>query len=339
MIPDIKKAVTFRASSIGDCLMGKYLLENIHTAYPKARCALVIGSRGEMIKDLFTAYPWLEVIEVNRRHPLKLLSFLLTWRGPDVVVTQYTGKGGVFSTATKLIARLIAKKGGLIGFEDSSALNNKLYDKVLPFSMKRAIRLHEVDVLKEIGIDATNIYPTMRHIEQKHVFEKFSIKKGAYIVIQLFSGSDARVCSPARRQELIENIARVTSFPILLAGSASEAVKMETLSLPAQVTIIAGKTTLQELMTLIGESTLVVSLDTGMAHLTAQLNKKLILLFSCLGANWWFPEQYGKHGPMMAFSRKDPCASGHILEKFPPCLNEIDFSEVARSVVTAVKSK
>ncbi|MEK7114207.1 MAG: hypothetical protein AAB850_01520, partial [Patescibacteria group bacterium] len=102
---EIKKALTFRASSIGDCLMGKYLLENIHAAYPHARLGIVVASRAEMIRDLFAAYPWLEVIEANRRNPVSLFSLWKKYHESDLVVTQYAGKlGGKFGLASKLFA-------------------------------------------------------------------------------------------------------------------------------------------------------------------------------------------------------------------------------------------
>ena len=57
------KALTFRASSIGDALMAKYLLENVRATHPEARCAIVVAGRSGMIRDLLAAYPWIEVLE------------------------------------------------------------------------------------------------------------------------------------------------------------------------------------------------------------------------------------------------------------------------------------
>ena len=41
----VRKVLTFRASSIGDTLIGKYFLENVHAAYPDARCGIVVAGR------------------------------------------------------------------------------------------------------------------------------------------------------------------------------------------------------------------------------------------------------------------------------------------------------
>jgi FkbM family methyltransferase len=88
----IYKALTFRASSIGDSLMGKYLLDNIHANFPMARLGIVVSSRSGMVKTLLKHYPWIEVIEVNRRNPKRIWKLWKTWRGSDVIVTQYAGR-------------------------------------------------------------------------------------------------------------------------------------------------------------------------------------------------------------------------------------------------------
>ena len=160
---EIKKALTFRASSIGDCLMGKYLLENIHARYPNARLGIVVASRGAMITDLFAAYPWLEVIEANRYSPRALWSLWKNFHGSDLVVTQYAGKpGGKFSLLSKLFGRILARRAGLIGFTDVSAWNGVLYDVLIPHTLSDAPAALERHALRAAGFPVSPEYPTMR---------------------------------------------------------------------------------------------------------------------------------------------------------------------------------
>ena len=81
----VKKALTFRASSIGDALMGKYFLENIHKEFPEAICGLLVGSRGKMLRELFSAYPWLEVWEVNRKKIIIKIGAKISFLSPVMV--------------------------------------------------------------------------------------------------------------------------------------------------------------------------------------------------------------------------------------------------------------
>ncbi len=90
--------------------MGKYFLENVRVSNPSARFGIVVGSRGTMVRDLFSGYPWIEVVEANRRSPFSLWRLWREWRGSDMVLTQYAGKkGGRFSLASKCAARLLAR--------------------------------------------------------------------------------------------------------------------------------------------------------------------------------------------------------------------------------------
>src|SRR3989344_4371868 len=115
MMTPITKAITFRPGSIGDSLMGKYFLENIHAQYPDARLGIVVGSRAGMLRDLFAGEPWLEVVEANRGAPRSLVALWRGWRGSDVVLTYYTA--GAIQLPTKLIVRVLARRGALAGFD------------------------------------------------------------------------------------------------------------------------------------------------------------------------------------------------------------------------------
>ena len=202
----IKKMLTFRASSIGDSLMGKYLLENIRAAYPEVRCALVVSSRVGMIRDLFAAYPWIEVVEANK-NPRALASLFIRGHN-DIVVTPYTG--GVFPLVSKIVARLIAHT--LIGYTDSSKLNRFLYTKIIPLvGRARAPRLLESDVLETLGIPVSIECPTFVHLPQPHLLERLGLQEKKYIVTHLFSGGDARGLSPQKRRELLSVLLKI--FP------------------------------------------------------------------------------------------------------------------------------
>lgn len=337
----IRKALTFRASSIGDCLMGKYLLENIHIESPQARLGIVVASRGAMIRDLFSAYPWLEILEVHRRNPITIFSLLKNFYGSDLVVTQYAGKkGGRFSFASKLVARLIAKSGGLVGFADASRLNGMLYDKLVPIRSDSAVAEHDRAALRAADISLSLPFPKMKYIKDSGVLAKCKLEANTYIVVHLFAGNKSRGLSPDKKSELLTALSK--KFPdtrLVLSGGASDRAEALRVSEGIPVTVIAGEATLQEMMNLISESRGVVSVDTGVAHLAAQLGKPLVVLTTCafVGANWWLPGQYGNDAPITVCSRGDLCAAGHGYKEYPDCMNEIDMEEVASRAAIAVR--
>jgi len=328
----IKKALTFRASSIGDCLMGKYLLENIHDAFPDARCGIVVASRGAMIRDLLAAYPWIEIVEVNIRQPLSFIRLMRRFWHSDAVTTQYSGNS--FSLPSKFAARLLARRGALVGFVDKSPWNRFLYDRLLPLAANRSRspRLLEHDVLAALGIQIAFEYPTLARTLRPEVLRRLQLETRQYILVHLFSGSDKRGFSPERRRVLINTLAQSlsTETEIILTGTSSETEAALYAAKGTRAKVATEKTTLQEMMCLIEQSGGVVAVDTGIAHIAAQLSAPLAVLSTCLGLVWWLPEQYGPRTPHI-FSIRAHRPDEHVFDDFPSCINDIDMAEVARA--------
>jgi len=331
----VKKALTFRASSIGDCLMGKYLLENIHAEYPDARCGIVIASRGAMIRDLFAAYSWIEVIETNRSDMRGLWKLWRRFHCSDIVVTQYAGKpGGKFALVSKLAARLLARQGALTGFADASRVTPLLYSRLVPFSTGAAPAEHERRALQAAGLSVPVPFPKLEYLHDAHVCERFGVERGKFIIVHCFAGNAGRSISPERRRELVAELAK--SFPdmsVILSGAKADKEQADdAASASPRARSIAGQATLQEMMNLIDASAAVVSVDTGVAHITAQLRKPLVVLATCLGPNWWFHEQYGPEVKVTFLSRPECCKSGHEVKKYPDCINTVNISEILKAV-------
>lgn len=314
--------------------MGKYLLENIHAQFPTARLGIVVGSRGDMIRDLFAAYPWLEVIEANRYSPLVLLSLFKNFYGSDLVVTQYAGKpGGSFSLASKLAARLLAKNGGLIGFVDASRWNKLLYDKLLPLRPEEAVADRDRAALRAAGIPAAITFPTLECERKPSVMAKFGLEAKKFIIVHLFAGNARRGLHPDKKRELLTALAeKLPDTHVVISGGTSDLEEALRLSDGLPVKVIAGAASLQEMMYLIKHSRGVVCIDTGIAHITAQLGKPLVVLRTCLGRNWWLSEQYGSNAPITVFSCDTVCTVRHLNKAYPACINAIDIKEVSKKL-------
>lgn len=323
----IHKALTFRASSIGDCLMGKYLLENIHAQYPSTHCGLVVGSRGAMIRDLLTAYPWIEVIEANRRSPRALLTLMKHYWMSDFVCTQYTG--GTLNLSTKLMARFLARNGSLVGFIDHSLFNGFIYDKLLPHHNRSGVpRLLERSALVAADIPVSIEQMTFTYLPQPNLLARLGLKKNAYVVVGLFSGGKSRGLSPERRQALIDALARTLSeMELVCIGTAWEREQIAKMRLPYNVKIV--ETSVQEVASLIEDSLGMVSLGTGTSHIASLLRTSLVVLVACQGLQWVGRDQYGD-APMTVFSRPEMCPFGHEYSGYGKCLDAIDMDAVAQ---------
>lgn len=327
----VKKALTFRASSIGDCLMGKYLLENVHAEFPEARCGIVVSSKGDVIRNLLLAYPWIEVIEANRRNPAGILRLMSRFFWSDFVVTQYTGKGGAFGTASKLMARAMAKPGALVGFRDAWKFNRFLFDHLLPFLQTQAVVEHERDALRAAGIPIRIPVPTFTLVPQEEALKRLGLTRGGYVALHLFSGGIKRGLSAAKKKELA-TLATEAFAPtqVVLTSTDFEEAEMREAGegLPLVMGVCANP---QELATVLEASRQVISLDTGAGHLAAQLKKPLAIISTCMGRSWWVEQQYPQRVPF--FSREDLCINGHVMQNYPVCLNEVDMKKVIEAVL------
>lgn len=326
------KVLTFRASSIGDCLMGKYMLDNIHAQYPQARLGLVVASRAGMIRDLFAGYPYIEVVEANRRSPASLWRLWRGWRGSDLVVTQYAGKaGGRFSFASKLVARLLSKK--LVGFSDASRFNAMLYDRLVTFDPAAAPAEMERQALRAAGLAVPLSYP---HLDSTAVGIAQRLGLGRYVVVNLFSGSIKRGLNPSKRRELVATLRAALPREVELVLTGGPADQKEAADAAgADVRSLAGQLNLHETVQLVAGAVCVVSLDTGVAHIAVQLGKPAVVLASCLGVQWWGPEQYGPSAAIKVFSNPEP--GGHAMVDYPPCINNIDTGQITAFAASLVR--
>ncbi len=335
----IRKALVFKASSIGDALMAKHLLENVHAAYPEARCGLLVAGRGAMVRSLLASYPWIEVLEVNRRNPAALWKLWRTYQGSDLVVTSYVKPGGRFGFFSKVAARILARPGCLFGFTDASWWNRYVYDHLLESSMVRAPRLLEEDVLRVAGISIAHESMTLNYLPQPKLLSRLELEGAPYVAVHLFAGSDGRAMSQSKRQALLDALfAELPGMTFVLTGTTSERPFLEELTLPERARIVAGDLTVQELAALLDGSTCVVSVGTGPSHMTSHLGKPLVVLVVCIGIPWCGKEQFGEAAPVQIFSDTSACASGHrMTEQSPACIEGIDVGSVARAMATYVE--
>lgn len=329
---DIRKALTFRASSIGDSLMGKYLLENIHAAYPESRCSLLVAGKGAMVRDLLAAYPWIDVIEANSAHPQTILAAFRKLYPSDASVTQYSGRGA-FATASKLFARVLTRSGRLVGFTDTWSFNGALYDHLLPFDSRRALRLHECDALAALGIPVSVPELTLVPRAGSDVLRTLGLSQGSYVVLNLFSGSTKRGISLVHQRAITRAVQETVGgeVKLVLTGGPSDEPLLRSIQEAVPEVLVAPGLAMQDLITLVAESRAVVSLDTGVGHIAAQTGVPLVVLRTCWGYNWWNKDQYPREN-IRVLAHDELCEAGHLATEFPACLGAITPEEVARAL-------
>jgi ADP-heptose:LPS heptosyltransferase len=317
--------------------MGKHFLENVHAYAPEARLGIVVSGRVSMIRDLLAAYPWIEVLEANRRALKPLIQLMRRFHATDVAVTQYSSRG-TFNFPTKVVARALTKRRGLIGFEDGHFLNSVLYDHLLPFDTKKALKLHEEKALTAARVPVSVRAMTFSFLKHGAVLHRFNLEPGAYLLVHPLGGTDGRGLHLETWRSILENLVASVGkeLVVVVTGGKGDAVRIARIAAGLPIRSIAGETTLQELAHLVSEARMMVSVDTGVAHLTAQLQKPLIVLRSCIGYNWWHTDQY--QGNIVVLEHDEVCAGGHLAKDFPACIGSISPEEVDAAVKKMFRS-
>jgi hypothetical protein len=304
--------------------MGKYFLEEIHASYPRAHCVLVVASNGRMIRDLLKAYPWISVREVNRTKPLEVAKLFVELWGSDATLTQYSGRG-TFSLFSKLFARFVTKFERFAGFTDPFWGNRFLFDHLIPLDFSRSFLIHEQHALKALGIPLT-VKALSFVCEESDILKKLQLTPRAYTILHLFAGTEGRGFSEEKKKKIVLSLS-TNSPTILVTGGAGDRKAAEEACRGTNARVIAGETSVQELAYLIKHAQGVVSIDTGVAHMAAQMRVPLVVMRTCVARNWWMPEQYPEAN-LVVLECDGVCKGGHIAERERNCVNAIPESAV-----------
>lgn len=331
----VKKALTLRASSIGDTLMGKYFLENIHASWPDAELTLLVGSRVGMVADLLKAYEWLHVIEVNRKHIPRLIGAARALRGQDLTLTQYAENP--FSLPSKIFARLVTKRGGFVGFTDRFWGNRFLYDTLVPFEgelRSDGMIVEEQKALRAAGVPVLQKDLTLSYVADEGVYARYGVEPRRYVLVHVFSGNEGRSISQAKRCSVVQALrdALPVSYTMLLTGVAKEYERaVEAAQGRAGIEVLAGKTSVQEMCNLIAGAGAVLALDSGAAHMAAHIGVPLAVL--CRNealTGWWGSAMYHDRPHVLTNGGADDTLPRDSI--YPPSMETIDNSVIVATV-------
>ncbi len=147
-----------------------------------------------------------------------------------------------------------------------------------------------------------------------------------YVVLHPGASSEARRW-PTERWIALARALGAAGIPVRITGSASEFRRTRTIARAAGVPIqdvLAGKTTLEELATLIAAARAIICGDTGVAHLATATRTPSVVLFGPMSPKRWGPpaDRFW-HRAIWHGSTGDPHAA-----RVDPGLAEIGVEEV-----------
>lgn len=289
----LERVAVFRALQLGDMLNAIPALRALRRALPAAEVTLIalpwaeeLARRFPQYIDRFVPFPGFPRLPEQQFDPRAFASFLCASveYGYDLAL-QLHGDGRTTNIATALLgARLLA---GHVPAESEAIPRHHLEYADEGHETRRCLRL--IEALGAPTDDGHLEFPVFAE-DRAALAGVFDAAGGPYAVVH------PGASHPPRRWP-VERFAEVAAFlaargmRVVVTGGAAESGLAAELSERAALPVanLAGGTTLGALAALLAGATLVVSNDTGVAHLAAAVRARGVVVFQASDPARWAP--------------------------------------------------
>ena len=281
-MPQIKHILVIRLSAMGDVAMTVPVLRAFVLQYPEVKITVV--SR-PFFKPFFDTIPNVNFfsVDINNRHKgfLGLVKLFLDLKklNIDAVADLHNVlRSKVVRTFFVLIGKKVAASNkGRAEKKKLTRADNKIFKP-----LKTMFNVH-CDTFSKLGfhIDLNNpIFPS-KAILSEIITSIIGNKNEKWIGIAPFAQYDTKVYPLDLMQETIAYLCKNSNYKIILFGGGKK--EIEVLDLLSKVNTnvinIAGKITFQEELDLISNLDIMLSMDSGNAHIAAMLGINVVTLW------------------------------------------------------------
>ena len=265
---------------LGDVVMSGGLLHRLQTHYPEARIDVIIKQELLGLVPLLPAVT--QAIPFSKKNYPGLRG---AWRfGRTLARQEYDLLFCLPHSFSSAVMAYAVRAKERIGYrsEGRAWLLTRAYAK--PTNLHRA---KEYTYLLDVFTQTSGAAPQVKlqlPADQNTIRQTLlSAPTQPYLVANFNSEAQSRRMPAPKAAQIIQQIQRVYSGQIILIGSAKEADFVqsieELLTDKAAIVNAAGKTSLPELAYLLQGAEVMVSTDSGPAHLAAGLNTRLLVFF------------------------------------------------------------
>jgi len=275
----------FVNGSIGDFLMGLQFLENVHLNDPSLRLYVVTPRDVALFREFLESYPHIQVLEAHRNGVWSLFrSFVLQ---KNYCVIPFVPKHR--SLAMKIVGRICAWRGMLVGFDDGAWVNAYIYTTCVRFDYTIPFVESLLAVLGILSFEKKKTTPTFLFVPQLAVFARYGVRPHDYVVLHPCGSADVKSILGDELVALVKDI-RLHSphLSVIISGSAMDRAKLpQAVFEDAQV--LAGEVNIPELATLLTECRLYIGVDTGVSHLASILGVRSLVVAHTGSSPHWLP--------------------------------------------------
>lgn len=318
-----KKIAVFRAIKLGDLLCAIPALRALRSAFPDAHIALIslpwaeefVASYPQYI-DEFIAFPGWPGLPEQPVNPAKTVLFLqqMQARQWDVVI-QMQGNGTLVNAMLSLL-----DANALSGYypadlpSEAWAARAGLFH---PYPVKGHEVYRHVGLVSFLGIPpqgyALEFEPgDLARQQALRLLGELQVEPGRYVCLHAGGISGRRW--PANRFAEVADALYEKGYAIVMTGTPAEAPVIDEVRQhmhhPAQS--LAGKTSLATLGAVLQFASLLVSNDTGVAHLATACHTPSIIIFTSADPAEWGPLDSNRH---KAIREEDAHDTSQIMEQ------------------------
>lgn len=273
--PLIRTIGLLKLAGIGDLVILSGTICDLRKAYPDARIILFCAKESSAIAAFLPALSAVEVLSVSdivnsiktlRRHHLDVLIDAEQWSRIDALFS-------FFSAARYTI-----------GFCTKGQCKHALFDAAIPHLNS----CHENDnfhrLLEPLGIENSSS-PTL-------AIDRIWIDvKRPYVIFHPWTVSCAKELKewPLAYWTQLGRYFTAQGYMVYISGGPHDLLASEALAASCDGCSLAGKTTLQELASLLHGAAFFVTVDTGIMHMASALDLPLLALFGPTSPQRWGP--------------------------------------------------
>ncbi|MEO6878375.1 MAG: glycosyltransferase family 9 protein [Gemmatimonadaceae bacterium] len=284
VLASVRRVGLLKTAAIGDTLLLAGLTEDVRRAYPGVTIVLITGPDNRGVAALLPGGVDEHVV-VSPKRPLAAVAAVRR-AALDVIVDC-----GSWPRFDALVATLSGARYR-VGFRTRGQFRHYGLDYAIEHSNAVHERENYVRLLAGIGVDSVAV----PRVEAPRILAPSQCPAAPYVVVHAWAGGyrhEAKEWPASRWAELAtEFMAR--GWKVVLSGSRSDAERTEALrrtladaGVPS--TNAAGKYTLTELADVFAASEVVVSVNTGVMHLSALVGARTVSLEGPTPLRRWGP--------------------------------------------------
>lgn len=267
--------------AIGDALLASAVVDSLRKSYNNATLVLILSEGNKQVADLIEGYDEVSCIKIKR--PDLAISAL---RSLNLDLLVDTSQWPRISAAVSFFSRAQCT----VGFKTSGQRRHYVYDILCEHSSQ----VHELDNFRRLA-EAAGGEKCGEPVLQRPTLPSDipNLPKTRYVVFHPWASGFKHYLRewPVERWKELAHVLIEDGFHIVISGSPADVEASEQMvrqiGHPQEISIFAGKLSLVDLRDLLIQSDAVISVNTGVMHLSALLGALTVSLNGPTNAIRW----------------------------------------------------